>query len=162
MCHHNNVILIFFRNRHHLIRLQYSTFRRQSISSTAVLGIALIITFYLVNFSVSYNYDSGVILDNSDFNMLIWIIAGIGSFSVFLSVKPSWIKLFRSMNEKITKLDRLNSLDEPNANCRRYPEMSIYPCHKWYTSQGNLSLTYLYFVILENLFLKNQKGYPQV
>ena len=83
-------------------------------------------TFYLINFSVSYNYDSGVLLDNSDCNMLIWIISGIGIFSVFLSIKPSWIKLFKSLNEKINKLDRLNSLDEANTNefgDRRYFEI---------------------------------------
>ena len=123
-CRYEWFYLIVFSNRHHLIRLQYTTFRRQSISSTVVLGIALIVTFYLVNFSVSYNYDSGVILDNSDFNMLIWIIAGIGGFSVFLSIKPSWIKLFMSLNEKVTKLDRLNSLDEPYEDSRRYQDIS--------------------------------------
>ena len=140
----NSFVGIFFSNRHHLIRLQYSTFRRQSISSTVVLGIALIVTFYLVNFSVSYNYDSGVILDNSDFNMLIWIIAGIGGFSVFLSIKPSWIKLFMSLNEKVTKLDRLNSLDEPNVNWRRYSAISIVRKHishiYTYKTQGDLFL----------------------
>ena len=121
----NDFQMIIFRNRHHLIRLQYCTFRRQSISSTVVLGIALLVAFYLVNFNASYNYDSGVILDNSDCNMLIFIIAGIGIFSAFLSVKPSWIKLFKSLNEKMNKLDRLNSLEEPIENQRRYLKLTL-------------------------------------
>ena len=94
-----------------MIKLQYYTFKRQSISSTVILEIALMATFYLINYVPTYNYDSGVILDNSDFNMLIMIIGSIGFLSVFLSSKPSWIKLFRSLNEHVSKLDRLNSLE---------------------------------------------------
>ena len=94
-----------------MIKLQYYTFKRQSISSTVILEIALMATFYLINYVPTYNYDSGVILDNSDFNMLIMIIGSIGFLSVFLSSKPSWIKLFRSLNEQVSKLDRLNSLE---------------------------------------------------
>ena len=99
------------RNRHHMIDLQYYAFKWQTISSTIILEISLLITFYLINFIPTYNYDSGVVLDNSDFNIMIWIIALIGLLSVFLSLQPSWIKLCKSLNEKVAKLDRLDSLE---------------------------------------------------
>ena len=142
-----------------MVSLQYYTFRRQSISSTVVLGVALIATFYLINFRDSYNYDSGVLLDNSDFNILIWTIAGIGIFSVFLSIKPSWIKLFKSLNEKITKLDRLNSLENDQVNefeDRRCQEIFVenkksYQFFEFLCRIDNVFICVLIFV-LENRF----------
>ena len=95
-----------------MIDLQYYAFKWQTISSTIVLEISLLSTFYLINFIPTYNYDSGVVLDNSDFNIMIWIIASIGLLSVFLSLQPSWIKLRKSLNEKVAKLDRLDSLED--------------------------------------------------
>ena len=100
------------RNRHHMIDLQYYAFKWQTISSTFILEISLLITFYLINFVPSYNYESGVVLDNSDFNIMIWIIASIGLLTVFLCFQPSWIKLCKSLNEKVARLDRLDSLEK--------------------------------------------------
>ena len=95
-----------------MIDLQYYAFKWQTISSTFILEISLLITFYLINFVPSYNYESGVVLDNSDFNIMIWIIASIGLLSVFLCFQPSWIKLCKSLNEKVARLDRLDSLEK--------------------------------------------------
>ena len=95
-----------------MVNLQYHTFRRQTISSTVILEASLLVTFYMINFVPTYNYDHGVILDNSDFNILVSVIGSLGLLSVFLSVKPSWLELFKSLNEKIARLDRLHSLDD--------------------------------------------------
>ena len=95
-----------------MVDLQYHTFRRQTISSTVVLEASLLVTLYMINCVPTYNYDHGVILDNSDFNILISVIGSVGLLSVFLSVKPSWLELFKSLNEKIARLDRLHSLDD--------------------------------------------------
>ena len=103
---------LHYRNRHHMVNLQYHTFRRQTISSTVILEASLLVTFYMINFVPTYNYDHGVILDNSDFNILVSVIGSLGLLSVFLSVKPSWLELFKSLNEKIARLDRLHSLDD--------------------------------------------------
>ena len=107
-----NLFFAIYRNRHHMIDLQYYAFKWQTISSTFILEISLLITFYLINFVPSYNYESGVVLDNSDFNIMIWIIALIGLLTVFLCFQPSWIKLCKSLNEKVAKLDRLDSLEK--------------------------------------------------
>ena len=95
-----------------MVNLQYHTFRRQTITSTVILEASLLVMMYMINFVPTYNYDHGVILDNSDFNMVVSIIASLGILSVFLSRKPSWLELCKSMQDKIEKLHRLESIDE--------------------------------------------------
>ena len=85
-----------FRNRHHMINLQSYTFRRQTLSSVLIIEPALVITFYLINYNPAWNYDAGVVLDNSDFNMLIGVIGFMGILSFLLSIKPNLTKIFKS------------------------------------------------------------------
>ena len=65
---------IVFRNRPNMIDLQYNTFKRRTISSVLILESALMYTFYLITYAPGWNYDAGVVLDNSDFNVLIGVI----------------------------------------------------------------------------------------
>ena len=79
-----------------MINLQSYTFRRQTLSSVLIIEPALVITFYLINYNPAWNYDAGVVLDNSDFNMLIGVIGFMGILSFLLSIKPNLTKIFKS------------------------------------------------------------------
>ena len=89
-----------------MIKLQYYAFNRQTLSSVLILEPALALTFYLINYVPGYNYDAGVVLDNSDFNMLIGIIGGMGIISCLLSSKPNWTDLFKLSKQKNLISDR--------------------------------------------------------
>ena len=78
-----------------MIQLQYYAFSRQTLSSALILEPALALTYYLINYVPGYNYDAGVVLDNSDFKMLIFIIGGMGIISCLFSIKPNWTDLFK-------------------------------------------------------------------
>ena len=90
----------YSRNRNQMIKLQYYTFSRQTLSSALILEPSLALTYYLINYIPGYNYDAGVVLDNSDFNTLIWIIGGMGIISCLLSIKPNWTDLFKLSKRK--------------------------------------------------------------
>ena len=77
-----------------MIGLQNSVFKRQTISSVFILESALIATFCQITYNPSYNYYSGVILDNADFNLFIGITGGMGFLSGLLSIKPNWTEIF--------------------------------------------------------------------
>ena len=94
-----------------MINLQYYTFKLQSTFSAVILESALLITFYLINYVPTYNYDSHVVLDNSDFNMLICTIGGMGILSVCLSIKPSWVELCKLLKKEGANLDRIHSVE---------------------------------------------------
>ena len=89
-----------FRNRSEMIGLQKTVFKRQTISSVFILESALIATFCKISYYPSYNYYSGVILDNADFNLLIGITGGMGLLSALLSIKPNWTEVFSRKGEK--------------------------------------------------------------
>ena len=96
-----------------MIKLQYYAFNRQTLSSVLILEPALALTFYLINYVPGYNYDAGVVLDNSDFNMLIGIIGGMGIISCLLSIKPNWTAIFKlSKRKEFNSNGRSNELQE--------------------------------------------------
>ena len=107
------MVFSYFRNRNQMIQLQYYAFSRQTLSSALILEPALALTYYLINYVPGYNYDAGVVLDNSDFKMLIFIIGGMGIISCLLSIKPNWTDIFKlSKRDDFTTVGRSNESEQ--------------------------------------------------
>lgn len=61
--------------------------------------------FVLINFFREWNYSSNVILDNTDFNLVLFITIFMGILSFLLSFKITWIKSIKFILRCISRLD---------------------------------------------------------
>ena len=88
-----------------MLRLQYKTFWLQNLWGTIIFVPMLLAVFILVNFYEAWNYSSNVILDNTEFNISIFIVIIMGGFSFLLSFKVTWVKALRYVSNCIGHLD---------------------------------------------------------
>ena len=95
----------FYRNQHYMLRLQYKTFWLQNLWGTIIFVPMLLAVFILVNFYEAWHYSSNVILDNTEFNISIFIVIIMGGFSFLLSFKVTWVKALRYVSNCIGHLD---------------------------------------------------------
>ena len=88
-----------------MLNLQYKTFWLQNLWSTIIFVPTLVAIFVLINFYREWNYSSNVILDNTDFNIVIFVTIAMGGFSLLLSFRVTWVKFVRSISRCISHLD---------------------------------------------------------
>ena len=97
--------ILICRSRRYICALQYKTFWLQNFWSTIIFVPTLIAIFVLINFFREWNYSSNVILDNTDFNLVLFITIFMGIFSFLLSFKITWIKSIKFILRCISRLD---------------------------------------------------------
>ena len=95
----------FDRNRRYMIQLQYNTFWLQNLCSSAIFIPTLLALFVLINFYQEWNYNANVILDNTNFNMTVYVLVAMGVLSFVLSFNITWVKCMKRFTKAISHLD---------------------------------------------------------
>ena len=86
-----------------MIKLQYLTFKYQTVASCAIYIPTLATAFALVNFDKEHKYDPQVIFNNFEFNTHIAVIIVMGLISLCLSFNPD---IFKGFEECLNKVKR--------------------------------------------------------
>jgi hypothetical protein len=88
-----------------MIRLQYKTFRLQTIWSVFVYIPSLIAMIYVINDKPGWSYDSNVIMSNLTFNVANSIIIIMGLVSLALCFEPNWVTMIQKFSKYLTSFN---------------------------------------------------------